>query len=165
MSTVLITGAASGIGRAASQLFARAGWLCVLVDRDKKSLDRLVDRLPGTGHVIRHVDLTDPVQITGLGRGLPQLDALVNNAGLSDDTGLALAEQSSAQVDRLLALNLDAPAAVFTACSLLLQPGARIVNVASGAGLRATPWRGAYSASKAGLIAQTRALAGLRPDL
>ena len=165
MSTVLITGAASGIGHAASRLFARAGWICVLVDRDKESLERLVDQLPGSGHVIRHIDLTDPVQITGLGQSLPQLNALVNNAGLSDDTGIALAEQSSAQLDRLLALNLDAPAAVFTACSALLQPGARIVNVASGAGLRAIPWRGTYSASKAGLIAQSRALAGDRPDL
>lgn len=165
MPTVLITGAASGIGRAAARLFARSGWCCVLVDRDKEGLQLLVDQLPGTGHAVRHVDLTDPVQIAGLGQGLPPLDALVNNAGLSDDSGIALTEQPSSQVARLMALNLDAPAAVFAACSPLLQSGARIVNVASGAGLRAIPWRGAYSASKAGLIAHTLALAGTRPDL
>jgi hypothetical protein len=65
---------------------------------------------------------------------------------------------------RLLALNLAAPAAVVDACTSLLKPGARIVNVASGAGLHAIPWRGAYSPSKAGLIAQTRALAQARPE-
>jgi hypothetical protein len=66
---------------------------------------------------------------------------------------------------RLLAFNLHAPAAVIDACTALLKPGARVVNVSSGAGLHAIPWRGAYSPSKAGLIAQTRALAQARPDL
>jgi NAD(P)-dependent dehydrogenase (short-subunit alcohol dehydrogenase family) len=65
---------------------------------------------------------------------------------------------------RLLALNLAAPASVVKACASLLKPGARVVNVASGAGLRAIPWRGAYSPSKAGLIAQTQALAQAHPE-
>ena len=168
VATVLLTGAASGIGRAAAGLFAAAGWRCVLVDRDLAGLQRLAAELPaaqGVPHLLRSVDLTDPAQVAGLRAETPALDALVNNAGMSDLSGTGLAEQPPAQLDRLLALNLRAPAAVVDACLPLLRAGARIVNVASGAGLQAIPWRGAYSASKAGLIAQTRALARARPDL
>ncbi len=167
MQTVLITGAASGIGREAARLFAGAGWQCVLVDRNEEALAALGRSLPCTAasaHALRAVDLTDARQVATLGQGTPALDALVNNAGMSDPSGTPLAEQDAAQLGRLLALNLAAPAAVIDACAPLLEPGARVVNVASGAGLHAIPWRGAYSPSKAGLIAQTLALAQARPD-
>jgi hypothetical protein len=111
------------------------------------------------------VHLTDAAQVAAIADGLPALDAIDNNAGMSDASNTPLAEQGWPQLGRLLALNLQAPAAVVDACARLLQPGARVVNVASGAGLHAIPWRGAYSPSKAGLIAQTRALAQARPDL
>ncbi len=168
MPTLLLTGAASGIGRAAAMAFARTGWSCVLADRDLPGLERLLADLPappGAMHAPRVLDLADPGQVARLGDGLPALDAVVNNAGISDDSGTGLAEQPPDRMDRLLALNLEAPAAVVDACMPRLRPGARIVNLASGAGLRAIPWRGAYSPSKAGLIAQTRALARARPDL
>ena len=168
MQTVLITGAASGIGRETARLFAGAGWQCVLVDNNEQALQQLGRSLPGpasAAHQLRPIDLTDPKQIASLGDGTPALDAILNNAGMSDASNTPLAEQGPAQTGRLLALNLAAPAAVVDACEALLKPGARIVNVASGAGLHAIPWRGAYSPSKAGLIAQTRALAQARPDL
>ncbi|SEB08335.1 SDR family NAD(P)-dependent oxidoreductase [Variovorax sp. YR216] len=167
MQTVLITGAASGIGRDAARLFAAAGWQCVLVDNNEQALHALGRTLPSppsAAHVLRTVDLTDTGQIASLRDGTPALDAILNNAGMSDASNTPLAEQSPAQMARLLALNLAAPAAVVDACTHLLKPGARIVNVASGAGLHAIPWRGAYSPSKAGLIAQTRALAQARPE-
>ncbi|MGK6306647.1 SDR family oxidoreductase [Variovorax sp. DT-64] len=170
MPTVLITGAASGIGRDTARLFAGAGWQCVLVDNNEQALYPLGQSLPSpasathVAHVLRTVDLTDPEQIASLREGTPELDAIINNAGMSDTSNTPLAEQGQAQMGRLLALNLAAPAAVVDACTQLLKPGARIVNVASGAGLHAIPWRGAYSPSKAGLIAQTLALAKARPD-
>lgn len=167
MSTVLITGAASGIGRDTARLFARAGWQCVLVDHNAPALQAVGESLPvrdGGAHVLRVVDLTDATQIAGLTHGTPMLDAIINNAGMSDSSNTPLDVQPPAQMARLLALNLAAPAAVVSACTPLLQPGARIVNVASGAGLRAIPWRGAYSPSKAGLIAQTQALARAHPE-
>lgn len=167
MQTVLITGAASGIGRDTARLFAAAGWQCVLVDNNAQALQALGPTLPSSAsaaHVLRALDLTDAAQIASLGDGTPALDAILNNAGMSDASNTPLAEQSSAQMARLLALNLAAPAAVVDACAHLLKPGARIVNVASGAGLHAIPWRGAYSPSKAGLIAQTQALAKARPE-
>ncbi|MGB3072319.1 MAG: SDR family oxidoreductase [Ottowia sp.] len=167
MQTVLITGAASGIGRDTAQLFAESGWQCVLVDRNAEALQQLGRSLPppaSAAHVLRTIDLTSQEQIASLGEGTPALDAILNNAGMSDSSNTPLAEQDYAQLERLLALNLAAPAAVVNACAPLLKRGARIVNVASGAGLHAIPWRGAYSPSKAGLIAQTKALAQARPD-
>jgi len=166
MPTVLITGAASGIGRDTARLFASAGWQCVLVDRNAQALHRLVQEMPAeAAHVPRTIDLTDAEQIASLAEGTPALDAVINNAGMSDASNTPLAQQSPQQAGRLLALNLAAPAAVVDACSHLLKPGARIVNVSSGAGLSAIPFRGLYSPSKAGLIAQTRALASARPEL
>ncbi|MBB3178277.1 SDR family oxidoreductase [Variovorax sp. Sphag1AA] len=167
MQTVLITGAASGIGRDAARLFAAAGWQCVLVDHNEAALHALGRTLPSPAscaHVLRTIDLTDAAQVASLRDGTPALDAILNNAGMSDASNTPLVEQSPAQMARLLALNLAAPAAVIDACTPLIKPGARIVNVSSGAGLNAIPWRGAYSPSKAGLIAQTRALAAARPD-
>lgn len=167
MPTVLITGAASGIGRDTARLFASAGWQCVLVDHNGPALNAVGSSLPTAAaaqHVLRVIDLTDAGQIATLRDGTPALDAIVNNAGMSDTSNTPLVDQSPAQMGRLLALNLTAPAAVVAACAGLLKPGARIVNVASGAGLRAIPWRGAYSPSKAGLIAQTKALAHAHPE-
>lgn len=167
MPTVLITGAASGIGRDTARLFASAGWQCVLVDHNESALRAVGGSLPeaaGAPHVLRVVDLTDPRQIASLRDGTPALDAVLNNAGMSDASNTPLAAQAPAQMGRLLALNLAAPALVVKACASLLKPGARVVNVASGAGLRAIPWRGAYSPSKAGLIAQTQALAQAHPE-
>lgn len=168
MQTVLITGAASGIGLAAAQLSAARGWRCILVDRDDAGLQRLLGVLPASAlgeHLARTVDLTDIAAIESLTQSVPELDALINNAGMSSASGAALTEQSSAEMERLLTLNLSTPAWMVDALAPRLRPAARVVNVASGAGLRAIPWRGMYSPSKAGVIAQTQALAKTRADL
>lgn len=164
--TVLITGAAAGIGRAAALRLAQAGWHCVLVDADAAALKRLRDDWlkPCPSPLCLAADLTDPAQIDALARQVPPLDALINNAGLSAGGSDALSGEGDGAAARLLALNLAAPAALVQACANQLRPGARIVNIASGAGLRAIPWRGLYSPSKAGLIAQTQALARARPE-
>ncbi|ANY17733.1 SDR family NAD(P)-dependent oxidoreductase [Bordetella pseudohinzii] len=158
METVLLTGAASGIGRATARQLALGGRRCVLVDRNAEALRSLADALGGA-HLTRVADLTDPAQIAALAEGLPPLHALINNAGMTDDSNPPVIGQDPAGWRRLLDLNLRAPARLPLALRERLVPGARIINVASGAGLRAIPWRGAYSPSKAGLIAQTRAMA------
>lgn len=167
MPTVLITGAASGIGRSAAQRLARDGWQCVLVDREAQGLSATLAGMPPAGntrHRVMTADLTNPAAVEALAGRVGTLDALINNAGMSDRGNLAVVDQDDAAWHPLVALNLDAPARLVQAFSSRLVPGARIVNVASGAGLRAIPWRGAYSASKAGLIAMSRALARERDD-
>ncbi|GAB2827165.1 glucose 1-dehydrogenase [Comamonas piscis] len=170
MPAVLITGAASGIGRAAALQFAQQGWDCLLVD-----ISPAIAELPA--HCLAQgaasaqafaLDLTDAQALARLGRqlaALPALDALVNNAGISDSSGRPLAEQAPAQWQRLLRLNLQAPQALFETCLPRLRANARIVNVSSGAGHKAIPWRGLYSPSKAGLIAWSQSLAQRYPQL
>lgn len=164
-AAVLITGAAGGIGRAAALQLARAGRALVLVDRDEAALQRLLAEWPVLAPAprCRVLDLSDAAAVARLGDGLPPLAGLVNNAGMSAGGQEAVGGDEAA-AQRLLDLNLAAPARVVQACAAQLLPGACIVNVASGAGLRAIPWRGLYSPSKAGLIAQTRALARAHPE-
>jgi 3-oxoacyl-[acyl-carrier protein] reductase len=164
--SVLITGAGAGIGRAAALGLARAGWHCVLVDADAAALERVEALWPaGAERPLGLVaDLTDAARIERLRQEVPPLDALINNAGMSAGGAEATSGHDDGCAARLLALNLAAPARVVQACAPHLRPGARVVNVASGAGLRAIPWRGLYSPSKAGLIGQSRALAHARPD-
>ena len=166
MPTVLLTGAGAGIGRATALGLARAGWRCVLVDADADALQRLEAAWPADAEPPMRLvaDLTDAARIERLGNEVPLLDALINNAGLSAGGAEATSGHDDGSAARLLALNLAAPARMVQACAPHLRPGARIVNVASGAGLRAIPWRGLYSPSKAGLIAQGRALAQARPE-
>ncbi len=186
MPTVLITGAASGIGRATARRLAGQGWQCVLLDRNADALAALVPTLPaprpaGAGqgnvpaqagpgadpaqaaHLAVSLDLTDTAAFASLADRVPPLDVLINNAGMSDSRGIGLAEQTPQDQAALVALNLQAPAALVRALTPRLGPGARVINVSSGAGLRAIPWRGMYSPTKAGLIAQTRALAAAHP--
>lgn len=162
----LITGAAAGIGRATALQLAADGWHCVLVDHQETALQALRADWPAKAPppTLRCLDLSDATAVQALGADLPALSAVINNAGLSAGGQDALGPDE-ALTQRLLAVNLAAPAQVVQSCAPRLLPGARIVNVASGAGLRAIPWRGLYSASKAGLIAQTQALARARLDL
>ncbi len=176
MSQVVITGAGSGLGRAAAHRFASAGWRCILVDHDAAALARVFGQITAAsaaasaasggdgGHQHRRIDLTAPGEVASLATVEGPIDAVINNAGRSDASGQALVDQPPLAQAALHALNLKAPAAVVTALAPRLVPNARIVNVSSGAGLRAIPLRGWYSATKAGLIAQSTALSRARPD-
>lgn len=166
--TVLITGAASGIGLATAHFFAEKNWRCILVDCDEVKLRELSKVLPSPSegsHSFEWLDLTSTQDIAALASRVTSLDALINNAGITDSLNVPLINQTEAHFKSLLKLNLQVPADLTLALNASLKPGAHIVNVASGAGLKAIPWRGAYSTSKAGLIAQTQALAKARPDL
>lgn len=157
--SVLLTGAAGGIGTAMAEAFANAGARLALVDR----LDcaDLAAKLPGT-HRAWQLDLTDADAIAAtvaeIGEAMG-IDILVNNAGLGM-VGKA-EEQSIADWDLTHAINLRAPWLMARAAFPWLRRSGRgrIVNLASQAGIIALDEHAAYGSSKAGVINLTKVLA------
>jgi NAD(P)-dependent dehydrogenase (short-subunit alcohol dehydrogenase family) len=157
---VLVTGGAAGIGWATAQAFMRAGDRLVVADIDgPRAADRATTL--GAGHDSITVDMSDPAQVIAMVAGVVarhgRLDVLVNNAGRIDG-GTSVVEQTLEGFRALLALNLDGSAVAAREAAVVMrrQGGGAIVNVASGAALRAIPLRNGYSASKAGVVAMTR---------
>ncbi len=155
--TVLITGAAGGIGRAAVRLFAGRNWRVIGVDRQPFEAD-----FPADGLFIR-ADIARPEALEGIferARAFaPALDALVNNAAMQ--IAKPLLETSAAEWDAVMAANLRS---VFLAAKLaypLLRAagGGAIVNVSSVHAIQTSANIAAYAASKGGLLALTRAMA------
>lgn len=160
----LVTGAGSGIGRAIAYRLAEAGADLVLVDLNAAGLDETKRVLGPVGRSVstHTVDLADKKAIDGLwedlmGSGLPSI--LVNNAGVYP--GRAFDRVDEAMYDKVFAVNLDA---VFWMCQGFVKSrrrqGGVIVNIGSIEAL--LPFKddlAAYSVTKAGVIALTRALA------
>lgn len=146
--TALITGAASGIGRATAELLAlRGAEKLVLVDRDAAALDALAldcatDKAAG--------DVADPALWEGIGPRLSGLDCAVINAGIAGAGTIDTLD--FAEWRRILSVNLDGAFLTMQAALRAAKDGASIVATASAAGLKPEPGIAAYGASKAGLI-------------
>ncbi|HEY9565391.1 MAG TPA: SDR family NAD(P)-dependent oxidoreductase [Nocardioides sp.] len=157
----LVTGAASGIGRAVVQHFVAAGARVVVTDVARDALETVAEQ---TSTIAAVADLRDLAAIDSLvaaaGRALDGLDTVVNCAGVI--THAPLAELDPETWHLALDVNLTAPYALCRAALPWLRQssGSSVVNVASGMGLLPdAPGASAYAASKGGLIALTRALA------
>ena len=157
---ILITGAASGIGRATAELFGKEGAKLALLDRANSGLGAVAEEL--RAHV-SEADVTDAMaverRIQEAAEALSGLDGIVNVAGIAG--AQKLMDTDLAQWRRVLDVNLTGPLIVTRAALpfLLASEAATIVNVASGIGLRPFAGQGAYAASKAGLLAWTKVLA------
>jgi NAD(P)-dependent dehydrogenase (short-subunit alcohol dehydrogenase family) len=155
--TVLITGAAGGIGRATVKLFAESGWRVIGVDRNEFG-----EQFPENGLFIRaDISVGDNLEtifqqaqaFTGY------LNALINNAAMQ--IAKPLVETSVEEWDAVMASNLRS---VFLGAKLafpLLKStgGGAIVNVSSVHAIATSANIAAYAASKGGLLALTRAIA------
>jgi NAD(P)-dependent dehydrogenase (short-subunit alcohol dehydrogenase family) len=163
----IVTGGASGIGRAAALLFAREGARVVVADLaagdGHKSADLIRD---SGGHAIFvDADVTRPEDASRLvERALAaygRLDVLFNNAGVDHPDARSVVDTADDLWDRTIAVNLKG---VFLVSRAALGPMIRagsgsIVNTASIAGLVGTPAEAAYCASKGGVVLLTRQMA------
>ena len=162
----IVTGAASGMGRATAELFASEGAKVGLLDRDAPRLDDVVEAIVAAGGEAVGVaaDLSD---ISVIAPAVQQvrdafgpIDIVVNNAGIPSGTTFD-ADDFDEVWRRTFAINIDAQAATVRACLAdLLRDGAgRIVNIASTEALGATPRTAPYTASKTAVVGLTCSLA------
>ncbi|NMG08267.1 SDR family oxidoreductase [Brasilonema sp. UFV-L1] len=161
----LITGASSGIGKATALAFAKAGIDVALVSRSVDKLRAVCEAVSHTGVEAKayEVDLACLTQvqekIQAITLDFGDIDILVNNAGMGYTA--ALSETPLADWQRVIDLNLTS---VFQ-CILGILPRMRergtgtIINITSIAGKQAFPDWGAYSVSKAGLMALSQTFA------
>ncbi len=156
---VVVTGAASGIGRAAALQFAAEGASVVIADVNAAGLADTA-RLAKGDVTVQHYDATDLASCGALIEIAAQggIDVLCNIAGLLD-WGPTL-DFDEARFQRVIAINLTS---VYALCRAalphLITSGGNIVNMASTAGVQGTPYSIAYAASKHGVVGMTKSLA------
>ncbi|MGO4856922.1 SDR family NAD(P)-dependent oxidoreductase [Arthrobacter sp. 2MCAF14] len=162
----IITGGASGMGRAEAEAFAAEGARVVIADLNEVMAEEAaagIRSAGGTALAVR-TDVTDEQNLENLvARTIAeygQIDVLVNNAGVFDKYATSL-ETAGAQWDFIFNINVKS---VFNLTNLVLpgmiaQGGGSIVNIASVAGLVAGKGGAAYTASKHAIIGYTKHLA------
>jgi NAD(P)-dependent dehydrogenase (short-subunit alcohol dehydrogenase family) len=162
--TVAITGASSGIGRAAALKVAAAGGIPILVARTKEKLDEVKAEIEATGGTayVAPCDLSDFAAIDKLVETLladhAKIDVLVNNAGRSIRRSVALSYDRFHDYERTVHLNYLSPVRLMLGLlpHMRDQGGGHVVNVSS-IGVQTNPPRfSAYVGSKAALDAFTR---------
>jgi NAD(P)-dependent dehydrogenase (short-subunit alcohol dehydrogenase family) len=161
----LITGAASGIGRATAELFAREGASLALVDVQREPLE-LLARSVGTDRVAAIVaNVSDPVDVqhyaAETGARLGGLDIAVFNVGIAGQVA-PIAEASLEEFDRVMSVNVRGTwlGLKHVIPMMTARGGGSIVLTASTAGFRAgAPGRSAYVTSKHAIVGLMRAAA------
>lgn len=160
----LVTGAASGIGRATALRLAEEGAALFCCDVQQEPLEQVAVEARALGAAVATIlcEQSDEEQVNGAVAACVErfgrIDVLCNVAGILrfDHTH----ELRTEDWRRVLAVNLDG---TFFFCRAalphLIASRGNIVNVASTAALKAQPWSAAYSASKGGVLALTRSLA------
>jgi 3-oxoacyl-[acyl-carrier protein] reductase len=158
--TVIITGAARGVGLGMAELFSRAGAKTVLVDFDEQSLIEEADRLGAIGLTADVADTADVDRVVRAAlERTGRIDVLVNNAGLLRDrtVGNLTDEDWTAVLDVHLGGTFKFTRAVVP--TLRAQASGRIINVTSYTGLRGNVGQSNYAAAKAGIIGFTKTTA------
>jgi len=164
--TIVVTGAARGLGRAIAECCGRHGARLILTDILAEEGAATSRDLSGMGYDARFVpvDLADPLSITSMAADIAAregtVEGLVNNAALATGLGgVAFEDIEVAVWDRVMQINVRGTWLVTRALSPLLKDGsARIVNIASDTALWGQSLLLAYVASKGAVIAMTHSL-------
>ncbi len=161
----LVTGAGRGLGRAFARGLADAGAQVVVASRTAAELDALVGEIEAAGGSA----ISCPTDVTSVGsvqrlvetavEGYGRLDIVVNNSGIVASTPLL--DQDPDEWDRVVSTNLRGTYLVTRAAGahLTAQGSGKVINIASNFGIKGIANHAAYCASKAGIIAFTRAMA------
>ena len=164
--TVVVTGAARGVGRAIAQECARQGARLVLCDVLEELGRETAAAIGAAGARVRFasVDLADPESIQAFAAGVGQeegsIHGLVNNAAIATRVGGAAFEDIELGLwDRVMSVNVRGTWLMTRAMSPLFAADGRIVNIASDTALWGPPRLLAYVTSKGAVISMTRSLA------
>ncbi len=162
--TALITGAGQGIGEACAEVFAERGADLILLDKNRKTLPRVADRIAlKGGRVVAHIiDLTRTAMLEKLieeMRTERTIDILVNNAGF-DRPGVT-AKTDKKDLNAVMGIHIDVP---FLLTKWLLpqmraRRWGRIINISSVYGLSGAKGEAAYCTAKAGIVGLTKTAA------
>ncbi len=161
----LVTGGASGIGKATVMELARSGATVICLDVNAEKGAELVSDVAATNFVVEFaaVDLADVDSVrrcvVEVLKRHPRIDVLVNAAGLSDIQPFI--ENSPGYMDRVIAVNLGGTLHLTQALlpAIIASGKGKIVNVASDAGRVGSSGETTYAAAKGGVIAFTKSLA------
>lgn len=166
--TVLVTGAARGIGRGIAQWLAGRGWKVALCDVDPQA-GAATGRALGLPFFECDVASEPSVErcVAGVTKALGGLSALVNNAGLAGPTDPPIDQLTLEAWNRRIGVNLTGVFLMAKHCTPHLRRArGAMVNIASTRALQSEPNTEAYSASKGGVVALSHALANsLGPDV
>jgi NAD(P)-dependent dehydrogenase (short-subunit alcohol dehydrogenase family) len=159
--TVVVTGAAGGIGKEMVNVFARQGDRVIAIDLAAANPQSVIEGL-GDGHAAYACDVGEEKEIVALFSRLDaevgHVDVLMNNAALGP-TMAATRDTGYDSFRHALRVNTLGPFAMAREAARRMESGGVIVNTASLAGVLGNPRRNAYAASKAALISLTRSLA------
>jgi len=163
---VFVTGAASGIGRAAADAFVRRGYRTVLADVDEAAGTAAAEELRAVGECTYvRCDVTDDGSVRSSVAAAVgtygRLDAAFNAAGIDGEHGKRTAESSMENWNRVIAVDLTGTFSCMRheIPAIIDSGGGSIVNCASTAGLRAAPTVSAYTAAKHGVVGLTKVAA------
>ncbi len=158
--SILVTGAASGIGKATALLCSKMGAKVTITDLNEEQLKATFDSLEGDGHQMVVANLTDNDDLQRLVDALPKLEGVVCNAGIIKTILAQFAEKSD--IERILNINTIAP--IYLTKLLLenkkIKKEASIVYTSSMGGVyNGAIGNGLYGASKAALVGFVKSLA------
>ena len=162
--TILITGAAGGIGEALCTSFAEANGTIILhYNSNRDKAESLLQKLPGMHHRAIQCDLSNADQVNSMFSAIDHVDIVINNAAVVENHEIdSLSYQDWQDIwERTIGANLIGPANIMYLASkfMIKNGGGKFINISSRGAFRGEPSAPAYGASKAGLNSLGQSLA------